>query len=259
MYKSFFGFLIASMICMNLEGGVTPKAPFEIPTGFISFKNPREALDKINDFLPADPVIIDAGAFKGAESKLMAQKWPKGHVHAFEPVPELYQALVSKTEKISNITTYAHALGTVNGIAEMYISTMDSEQPSASSSLRAPKEHLVHAPKVHFNQVIQVQTLTLDTWAKVHHVPRIDLMWLDMQGVEQDVLEASPNILKTTKVIITEVSFVEAYEGQRQFKDLKEFLEKKGFVFIGGNFNPAKNAKTSWQGDALFVRRNLLK
>jgi len=93
---------------------------------------------------------------------------------------------------------------------------------------------------------------TFDAWAKDHAVDHIDFMWLDMQGYELHALKASPNILKTVKVILTEVEFVEAYEGQYLSYDIKDWLEKNGFVMI------AQNISAGWYGDMLFVRNDVL-
>jgi len=73
-------------------------------------------------------------------------------------------------------------------------------------------------------------------------------MWLDMQGYELNALMAAPGILSTVRVIVTEVEFVEAYEGQYLFDDIKLFLENRGFKFLG------LVANYGWCGDALFVR-----
>jgi len=73
-------------------------------------------------------------------------------------------------------------------------------------------------------------------------------MWLDMQGYELNALKACSAILKTVKVILTEVEFVEAYEGQYLFVEVKQWLEQQGFTMI------ARTAYPHWFADALFVR-----
>jgi hypothetical protein len=57
-------------------------------------------------------------------------------------------------------------------------------------------------------------------------------MWLDMQGYEPVVLMNSPNVLKITKYIYTEVSIMENYEGMILYPEYKRFLESSGYEIV---------------------------
>ncbi len=228
---------------------------------FYRFELPESSLAIIQKFLPEDPVIIDAGAFDGKESVVMSKLWPNGTIHSFEPVPYLYKILLRNTKSAPNIYAYNFALSSTNGMAEMHLSVNDNAPniPVMSSSLLPPKDHFLFSPEVIFPTVIPVYTYNLDSWAKAFDIDRIDLMWLDMQGVELNVLKSCPDILNTTSVILTEVEFTEAYDGQYLYQDVRDFLEEQGFVLIGGNFNPENPRENgSFFGDALFIRFELL-
>ena len=223
--------------------------------------HPISTIPLFAKYMPDDPVIIDAGAYDGAEGAILAREWPKGHIHSFEPVPEIYKMLAETASKTPNMSIYNYALSTIDGKSEMFISEFAAQPGIAthSASLRAPKEHLNYATHVVFPRSIIVETFTIDTWAELNGIDRVDMMWLDMQGVELEVLKASPKILATTRVIIMEVEFVEAYEGQYHYTDIKRWFEEQGFVLIWGNFNvdnPMQDRQ--WCGDALFVRKSLL-
>lgn len=143
----------------------------------------------------------------------------------------------------------------------MYVSVCASEPDTlaGSSSLRPPKEHLAYAPFVAFPRTIQVETIKIDSWADANGIERIDMMWLDMQGVELEVLKSSPKMVSTTRVILTEVSFVEAYENQSYYHEIKNWLEEQGFDLVWCGFNPYHpTSDGQWFGDALFIRRELL-
>lgn len=216
------------------------------------FKHPNDALKIAARYLPENPVILEAGAYDGVDTLFMARSFPHAMIYSFEPIPYLYMQLHQKAKIIPNrIRTYQQALSDKDGVGTMYVSEEASSPniPSQSSSLLAPKEHLVYAKSVTFKNQINVSMTTIDSWAKKHGVEKIDCMWLDMQGFELNALKASPNILKTVKVILTEVEFVEAYEGQYLFKDVKEWLEGQGFTMVAEDFG-----EWGWFGDALFVR-----
>lgn len=235
---------IILITCLLLTLNTTTKA-------YVTFNHPTDALAIVKPYLPENPIILEAGAYDGTDSLFMNRHWPRAQFHIFEPVPELYQKLVIKTASHSNMHTYKFALGDYTGSATFYISEFANKPgiPSESSSLLKPKEHLIHAPHVLFNTEITVPIATIDDWAEEHNVDAIDFMWLDMQGYELNALKASPKIMKTVKAILTEVEFVEAYEGQYLFDDVKDWLEEQGFTMIARNFY------CDWFGDALFVRK----
>lgn len=220
---------------------------------YLKFQHPTQALEIVAPYLPDNPVVVEAGAFDGTDTLFMAQRWQNGIIHAFEPVPEIYKLLKKQATKAENIRIYEMALSDQVGQALFYLSHEKSNPHavSQSSSLLAPKEHLAYAPHIAFKKTIMVKTTTLDAWAQQHAISHADLLWLDMQGFELPALKASPNILKTVKAILTEVEFVEAYEKQSLYAEIKSWLEEQGFTLIATNFS---NQSGEWFGDALFVR-----
>ena len=236
---------------------VISKSSFALETtpivdpNIISFTNPIEVLEIVKPYLPDNPIILEAGAFDGDDSLKMANFWEKGMVYSFEPIPENYKKLVTKVAGVPNINTFCLALGDFVGMHEMHIAELESDPgvPSFSSSLLPPKDHLSYATFVKFNSKVNVPVVTIDEFARNNNLSKIDFMWLDIQGYELNVLKASPNILKTVKAIITEVEFVEAYQGQYLYKDVKEWLEGEGFTLV------ATNTSYQWFGDALFIRK----
>ncbi|MDR3646451.1 MAG: FkbM family methyltransferase [Candidatus Babeliales bacterium] len=213
-----------------------------IPNGVITKKT-------ISKYLSKNPVIVEAGAHNGTDTLEMAKLWPNSTIHAFEPVPELFQKIKNKIKHYSNIKIYNLALSDLIGKTKMYVS---SRNDAASSLL--PTNSVVfnhYQPKVLFNKEIYIESTTLDKWATVNNIKNIDFLWLDMQGYEPKMLMASPNILKTVKVIYTEVNHKELYAGSILFNEYRKFLETQGFQLVQVCF-PFED----W-GDALFVRKNL--
>ena len=102
----------------------------------------------IRKFLPNNPVILDCGANDGWDT-INLSRMTNNLVHAFEPVPELYQRLLQNTKNVSSIKCYPLALSDKNGFAEFYISEGASD---ASSSILPPKEHLLDHPEVLFRK-----------------------------------------------------------------------------------------------------------
>lgn len=246
MKKIFLSTLLLTAICVPVRA-------------YIRFKEPQEAIALVYHFLPKNPVIVEAGAFDGTDTLGLMRYWPEATVHSFEPVPNIYNNfLTKKVAHVPNVHTYQMALSNANGIAPLFLSeNMGCPEPGSSSSLLAPKEHLQRAPWVAFKQTISVRTMTLDSWAQQYQVSYVDFLWLDMQGAELAVLKAAPEVLKNVKAVLTEVEFVEAYDKQPLFFEIKKFMEEQGFVMYAFSHDIPWPAN-EWFGDALFVRKELL-
>ena len=80
------------------------------------FITKNELLPLLKKLLPADPIIVEAGAFDGKDSKKMCQEWPNGIIHSFEPVPEIFALLGENTQDCPNIKRYPYALSNSTGI-----------------------------------------------------------------------------------------------------------------------------------------------
>lgn len=213
---------------------------------------PHEALTFIKPYLPNNPIIIEAGAFKGHDTLKLATLWPQGTIHAFEPVPELFAELKQRTQNMPNIHGYQLALSDHNGMAKFHMSEHPKRPgtPSQAGSLLKPKERLKHSP-IYFTGTIEVPTITLDSWAEQNNISHVDFLWLDMQGHELAMLKASPGILKTVRVIHTEVEFIESYENNPTYIDVKSWLESQGFKMIAQDFD---DQVKHFFGNAIFVK-----
>lgn len=199
----------------------------------------------IAQFLPSDPVILEAGAHIGVDTLNMAKYWPRSTIHAFEPVPDVYEKLIEHTASTANIFCYPLALSNVNGDTDLFVSGGESD---GSSSLLPPKEHLNVHPSVSFDNKIPVKTVTLDDWARANNIKKVDFLWLDLQGLELKVLKTGTELLRSVRAIHSEVSLVENYEGGELYSVLKEWLESKGFRVV--------REELPWvdMGNVLFVK-----
>jgi FkbM family methyltransferase len=177
-------------------------------------------------FLPENPVILEAGAHRGKDTVEMARVWPAGTIHAFEPVPSLYKKLEYSTKNLKNVHCYQLALGDKQGTEILHVSSGASD---GSSSLLPPKEHLNVFPTVYFDEELPVTTTTLDAWAESNNIQKIDFMWLDLQGMELNVLKSGIHILQTVTAIYSEVSGIETYKDQTLYSDLTDWLASNGF------------------------------
>lgn len=198
----------------------------------------RNLYHQLAEFIPDNIIIVEGGAFHGHDTTQMARAWPNSKIYSFEPVPELFVKLVETTQPYANIHPIHLALAEKDGTATFW----PSENPkkpgvhSQAGSLLKPKERLKWS-EITFNKPIEVKTVSLDSWANKEKIERIDFLWLDLQGYELPVLEGAERLLPHVSYIYTEVNFVEAYEGQKQYPEIVSWLSDHGFEVIGKDFD----------------------
>lgn len=206
----------------------------------------------VKNYIPENPIIVEAGAFNGTDTKKLHQCWPWASIHAFEPVPDIFAILEQNTSSISAIRRYNVALSDSVGFATFHLSENPAapEKPFPAGSLRAPQER-IHWSDAQYKKTIEVPTTTLDAWAVEHEIDHIDFLWLDLQGHALTVLQAATQILSKTTIVYTEVEFIKAYKDQALYDEVRTWLENNGFTMIAKDFTEQE----SWFfGNILFVR-----
>lgn len=198
----------------------------------------------IKQFLPSDPIILEAGAHKGKDTATLHATWPTAKIYSFEPIPHLFTALQEKYVNNPAVTCYKYALSSTTGIAPLNI----SERCTAASSLLEPTGLKIQKPNLEFLP-IEVPTITLDHWAKKYSIERIDFMWLDLQGMELQALKAAEQLLQSVHVIHTEINCIERYAGAALYHDLRKFLEERNFILV------VEAIGSQQWGNALFIRK----
>jgi len=199
--------------------------------------------------LPANPVIVEAGAYDGSNTRDFCRFWPACQVYAFEPVPSAYERLLKvAAEFVNRIHPQKMALGRRTETSEMYVSVTGRSGGEQSSSLLAPASTRQEFPFVDFHkETIPVQVTRLDAWAAGKNVNRVDFLWLDLQGMELAALEGCGELLSTVSAIHCEVQNVLLYAGAPLYPEVFSFLKRHGF-------RVGKEAVFRRGGNVLFVR-----
>jgi FkbM family methyltransferase len=198
--------------------------------------------------LPAAPVIVEAGAFDGSNTREFLQHWPECRVHAFEPVPTAFRRLQSVADEFPG-RVFAHplAIGSHPGRAVMHVSGAPGGGEQ-SSSLLPPAATLAEFPFVAFSgETAEVEVVTLDEWARQQGVERVDFFWLDLQGLELAALRGAERLLGGCSAIHCEVQHISLYEGAVLYPELRAWLAARGF-------RPVCEAVFRRGGNVLFVR-----
>jgi FkbM family methyltransferase len=177
--------------------------------------------------LPA--VLVDVGANVGQTCRRMKEIFPHATVHAFEPVGEMFDALSAAAGGLSDVHAYRLAVGAPGspGSIDIHV-TQDSQ---FSSALKAGDRGLAYYPdQIRPVRTERVPLVTLDDWTRRQGIDRIDVLKVDVQGLELDVLKGAKRILSTAIAINCEAQIHPEYTGACTLFEIGMFLREMGFI-----------------------------
>jgi hypothetical protein len=91
-------------------------------------------------------------------------------------------------------------------------------------------------PLVRTERTIQLETVSLDFFARQSGIECIDFIKIDVQGAELEVFRGGEQVLKNVMAIVSEVEFQPIYVGQPLYEDVSAHLRTQGFAlckFLG--------------------------
>jgi FkbM family methyltransferase len=149
-------------------------------------------------FASPDATSLDIGANVGVFAlELLVSSRPHGIVHAFEPNPEavaLLEKTIADNSLQENLKVHGFALGEEERLAELKI----PDKNNGAASMR---------PVESANHVVQVQVRQFLNWWKEWGCPKIDVIKIDVEGLEYEVVDTLKPVLDRDKPgIVMELS-----------------------------------------------------
>ena len=140
----------------------------------------REMVALLLRRLAPDSVVVDGGAHIGVLTVLLAKLCRLGHVYAFEPAPQnaTYLRANLAANGARNVTVESAALFDIDG--ELALS-FDDAYPGGT--------HVGDGS-------CKVRSVRLDTWAAERRLDQLDLVKLDVEGVEMAVLDGAEETIR---------------------------------------------------------------
>jgi FkbM family methyltransferase len=192
-----------------------------------------------------DPIVFDVGAHLGESIDFFTNIYPESRITSFEPNPEAFQELVRKNAK--NAIIVQEGLSNSIGSATYYKQTM-SHLGGLKKINSDSKDSLGYASNA-LNQSLEIKINTLDNYCKTNNIDAIDILKIDVQGLEVEVLQGAKEILKNTKVITLELSLYDFYENvESPLLKIEEMMQSSGHGLwdISHVAKNLKNFRTDW-------------
>jgi len=171
-------------------------------------------------------ICMDVGANLGEMTLHMANKVnPGGAVFSFEPVPNVYQRLVTHIARNGLdgvVYPFDLALSNVNGPVNLAFTDDDADNQALGSIVNTGRDGLTR-------QAI-VQGCTLDSFVAQHRIASIDFMKIDIQGAEWFLLEGGSRVFSDMgPELLMEVSPLDLKEIGKNSRQLAQLIESFGY------------------------------
>lgn len=175
-------------------------------------------------FIGEGSVVMDIGAFIGTHTIALGRAvGSTGRVHAFEPRPEVYGVLARNVARNALDTVTLHQAGVSDAPGELVVSAFDPGSVANPGGLSLEKASVGVTASI-----ITIDGLGLD---------KIDLMKIDVEGMEAHVLRGAQASIATLRpVIFAECNTMEGA------KDVLVSFKHAGYSTFGVSY-PAYNAE----------------
>ncbi len=150
--------------------------------------------------------IIDVGANDAAYG---AREFPNATIYAFEPHPISFKRL--KNNAGPNVRPIHAAVGSKNTTAQLWDFAADAPLKASQPTSQLASLHKTVITQLHGQPATSypVTILTLDSFAKKHHLAHIDLLKIDAEGNELAVLQGARQLITKQQIGIIQFEFNE--------------------------------------------------
>ena len=187
--------------------------------------------------------VIHVGAHLGQEVEDYI-KYNLKKIILFEPQQNIFNQLLVNTESLDNVKCFNLGLGSVNENKIIYKSM---ENEGKSSSVLQPELHLSVQPNIKFDESEEIEVRRFDSL----NLEALNLLTIDVQGLELEVIKGFGNKLSSVNYIFTEINTKYLYKNNALVSDIDNYLIEFGFERIYTNLDPFK-----YYGDALYIQKS---
>lgn len=188
---------------------------YESPLGFADYQSvlTRHEFLISQCQLKDESTFVDVGANVGYFTLLLAEKFPRAHVFAFEPVQDVFNCLSNNTKGFSNIDISHMAISNFEGKAFMHVDEHDSQISQLT----------------HEQTDEGVSVNTLDKVLAEKGISQVDLLKIDVENSEKYVLQQAVTTLTNTRYLLIEITMID--NNNYTFSELVSLLHSDTYSF----------------------------
>ena len=175
-------------------------------------------------------VVFDVGANIGDVALKAAKSFPNADIYAFEPVKKTYQALCENTKDYGQrIKTHDFGFLNVSDGLDINITSFHG----ANSILAQSSNYRNIYPQIEEINTEKIEVVTLDSFMANSNIDKIDIIKIDVEGVEKEVIEGGMETFKN-KVdnVFIELSFLRRNRNSSYWIEICRLLYDLGFVLV---------------------------
>ncbi len=175
-------------------------------------------------------VIFDVGASVGSVTLAAARSFPNAHIYSFEPVGATYQILCENIKNYSDrIITYNFGFFNVSKTLDIHITSFHGANSILDQSLNHKNVH----PHIKEIGTENVEVCTIDSFMSNKNIDKIDIIKIDVEGVEKEVIEGGRETFKNkVDSVFIELSFLRRNRESAYWIEICELLYDLGFILI---------------------------
>ncbi len=201
-------------------------------------------------------IIFDIGSRDCEQSIEFYKMFPNAQIYAFECNPNTLELCKKNIENYKDrITLIEGAVCDYDGSIKFYpinqqktITSWKDGNPGASSIFKSNGTYTIEK---YIQDEIVTNCHRLDSVMEKYNIPRVDIIWMDLQGAELLALKGLGRYMNDLKFLHTEVSYKEMYSGQVMYKELNDFVLSYDFDILN-NINPYGGG---WQEDIIYKKK----
>jgi len=211
--------------------------------------------------------VVDVGANIGQTLEAFLSWWPSAHCLSLEPLPDVFAELQDVVTKYSGRAEAIncgvssrpgklalHASKTQSTASSFHKLNKSAETVQAHRGLRSTPSYFEIGAEDSYEVEVLVESLddiltsSKNKSAIWFNRNGIDVLKMDTQGWELEVLRGATEVLKHTKVVLTEWEFDDIYGQPPPIHELDKILSDAGFRLwdISHIYKDLKTMRTLW-------------
>ncbi len=187
----------------------------------------QQEIDLLSSILSKDSIVMDVGANIGTHSLFFAKHCSEGHVICFEPQHHIFKLLTTNLtiNLCFNTTPIQAGVSDSNGSIRMLNNIPDPSNRTNYGEFRLNNDS---------NSGLYTEIYKLDKY--LNDIPRLDLIKLDVEGMECKVLDGARQIIEKFRPFLF-LEFSEK-EGNDALLEKIDSLGYDSYLFVYPKHNP---------------------